>query len=94
MDPTACIRVIARVFLKTMSFLLNQIARHKADTPTRILYISFLLIPFSHPVNICSMFIGGVILKKNLCDPPHKSSHWTIKEKVLDGFSHITETTF
>jgi hypothetical protein len=58
-----CIGVTTRVLLKIMSFLLNQNAQHKADAPTRILYISFLLIPFSHLVNICAMFTGCVILK-------------------------------
>jgi hypothetical protein len=39
-----CIEVTTRVLLKTMSFILNQITHHKADTTTKILYISFLLI--------------------------------------------------
>ena len=47
-----------------MSFLLNQIVQHKADAPTKILYISSLLIPFNHPLNIWKMLIDGKILKE------------------------------
>jgi hypothetical protein len=40
--------------LKIMSFLLNQIAQHKADTPIRILYMSFLIIypPKKYMLNV------------------------------------------
>ena len=59
-----CRGVTARKLLKTMSFLLNQIVQHKADAPTKILYISSLLIPFNHPLNIWKMLTGGEILKE------------------------------
>jgi hypothetical protein len=74
-----------------MSFLLNQIAQHKVDAPTKILYISFLIISVSHPGNICAMFTGGI--KRNFVHHLHNSSHLTIKEKVLVGLFQITETT-
>jgi hypothetical protein len=54
-----CIGVTARVLLKNMSFILNQIDQHKAYAPTRILYINFLLIPFSH-VQCSQVVVDGV----------------------------------
>ena len=59
-----CRGVTARKLLKTISFLLNQIVQHKADAPTKIMYISSLLIPFNHPLNIWKMLRGGEILKE------------------------------
>jgi len=47
-----CRGVTARKLLKTMSFLLNQIDQQTAEAPTKILYISFLLSPINHPLNI------------------------------------------
>jgi hypothetical protein len=84
-DPRkiTCIGVTARVLLKTISFLLNKIAQHKADAPTRISYISFLLTPFSHPVNICAMFIGGVILKETCTILHIILAIWQSKKKYI-----------
>jgi hypothetical protein len=74
-----------------MSFLLNQIAQHKAEAPTKILYISFLLIPFSqHMKNVHRW----CYIKRNVYNPPHNCSQLTIKEKVLNSLIQITETTF
>jgi len=72
-----------------MSFLLNQIAQQTAEAPTKILYISFLLSPINHPLNIWRIFMGGVILKETctilqiiLANWQSKKRCWIVSSKL------------
>ena len=72
-----------------MSFLLNQIAQQTTEAPTKILYISFLLSPINHPLNIWRIFMGGVILKETctilqiiLANWQSKKRCWIVSSKL------------
>jgi hypothetical protein len=90
-----CIGLRTHTLSNITSFWLNHIARQKVHTSIRILYICFLSIPYTHPLNIWWIFKGGDILKETYIILQMYLAHGQSKKRCcIDLSSNILNCLF
>jgi hypothetical protein len=89
-----CIGLRTHTLSNITSFWLNHIARQKVHTSIRILYICFLSIPYTHPLNIWWIFKGGDILKETYIILQMYLAHGQSKKRCCIDLSMLHQQHF